>query len=132
VSLGTSLEMTAEIENTGDEEHVYELALHTYLAVGDVEAIRIGGLGRTRFLDTTAACTVDDPVLGRRIRVAKRHARATVVWNPGLAKARTMPDNGEEAWRHFVCVETANCGPNAVRLTPGARHATSARVDVGQ
>src|SRR5439155_196831 len=51
LSLGASLTMTAEVENTGRDEIVYELALHTYLAVGDVEAIRIHGLERTRFVD---------------------------------------------------------------------------------
>jgi glucose-6-phosphate 1-epimerase len=157
VSLGERLEMTAEIENTGDGIIAYELALHTYLAVGDVAAIRIRGLEGTRFvdkadgmkekiggaeplaivgetdrvyLDTTATCTVDDPVLRRRIRIAKQHALATVVWNPGPDKARSMPDIGEETWRRFVCLETANCGPHAVRLPPGARHTISARIDV--
>jgi glucose-6-phosphate 1-epimerase len=157
LSLGASLTMTAEVENTGRDEIGYELALHTYLAVGDVEAIRIHGLELTRFLDkaggmrdtvagagplalagetdrvfldTTATCTVDDPILRRRIRVDKSHSRATVVWNPGPEKARAVPDLGGDACRRFVCVETANCGPHAVRLAPGARHAMSARIDV--
>ena len=157
LSLGASLTMTAEVENTGRDEIVYELALHTYLAVGDVEAIRIHGLELTRFvdkvagmrdtvagsgplalagetdrvfLDTTAPCTVDDPILRRRIRVDKRQSRTTVVWNPGSEKARAVPDIGGDVWRRFVCVETANCGPHAVRLTPHARHAMTARIDV--
>ena len=54
----------------------------------------------------------------------------TVVWNPGPEKARAVPDIGGDAWRRFVCVETANCGPHAVRLAPGARHAMTARIDV--
>lgn len=156
VSLGTSLAMTFEVENTGADDLAYELALHTYLAIGDVERIRIQGLEHTRFidkvdggrekvagaeplalagetdrvfLDTTAACTVDDPILGRRIRVEKSGSQATVVWNPGREKAQAVPDIGD-AWRTFVCVETANCGPHAVRLAPRARHAMTARIDV--
>jgi len=157
VSLGRSLAMTLEFENTGTDEIAYESALHTYLAVGDVERIRIQGLERARFVDkvdgsrektagdaplaiagevdrvyhdTTAPCTVDDPVLGRRIRVEKDHSLATVVWNPGYEKARGVADIGDEAWRSFVCVETANCGPHAVHLAPRARHAMTARIDV--
>jgi glucose-6-phosphate 1-epimerase len=157
LSLGAALEMTAEVENVGDEPIAYELALHSYLAVGDVEAVRIHGLERTRFvdkvdggkekiagdeplaiagetdrvfLDTTTTCVVDDPVLARRLRVEKRGSQATVVWNPGRDRARTMRDVGEDAWRGFVCVEAANVGPHAVRLAPRARHAMSARVDV--
>src|SRR3989449_10083452 len=132
--------MTAEVENTGRDEIVYELALHPYRAVGDVEAIRIHGLELTRFvarvagmrapvagsgplalagetdrvfLDTTAPCPVDDPILRRRIRVDKRQSRTTVVWNPGPEKARAVPDIGGDAWRRFVCVEAANAGPSA-------------------
>ena len=157
LALGASLEMTADVENVGDDAIVYELALHTYLAVGDVEAVRIRGLEGARFvdkvdggkdklagpeplaiagetdrvfLDTTTTCVVDDPVLARRLRVEKRHSEATVVWNPGRERARSMRDVGEDSWRGFVCVETANVGPHAVRLAPRTRHAMSARIDV--
>jgi glucose-6-phosphate 1-epimerase len=157
LSLGTSLAMTVEVVNTGVADLTYEIALHTYLTVGDVEKVRLHGLEGARFidkvdgakekiaragplalagdtdrvfLDTTAACTVDDPVLRRRVRIEKSGSRATVVWNPGREKARAVPDIGGEAWRTFVCVETANCGPHAVRLAPRARHAMAARIEV--
>ena len=157
VSLGTTLAMTAEVENVGHEAITYELALHTYLVVGDVEAVSIRGLEGTRFvdkvdggknkvaggeplkiagetdrvfLDTTATCVVDDPVLARRLRIEKRGSHATVVWNPGRDRARTMRDIGEDGWRGFVCVETANVGPHAVRLAPGARGAMTAQIEV--
>jgi glucose-6-phosphate 1-epimerase len=157
VSLGATLAMTAEVENVGHEAIAYELALHTYLAVGDVEAVSIRGLEGARFvdkvdggkdkvaggeplriagetdrvfLDTTATCVVDDPVLARRLRVEKRGSHATVVWNPGRDRARTMRDIGEDGWRGFVCVETANVGPHAVRLGPGARGAMTAQIEV--
>jgi glucose-6-phosphate 1-epimerase len=157
VSLGRSLAMTLEVENTGADEITYESALHTYLTVGDVEGVQIHGLEQTRFvdkvggfkektagdaplaiasevdrvyLDTTAPCIVDDPILGRRIRIEKDHSLTTVVWNPGYEKARGVADIGAEAWRSFVCVETANCRPDVVRLAPRARHAMTARIDV--
>jgi len=156
LSLGASLEMTFALENTGGAELTYEVALHTYLAVGDVAQVRVHGLERTRFvdkvdgmrekatgdeplaftdevdrifLDTTAACTVDDPVLGRRIRVEKSGSPVTVVWSPGPRKGLAVSDLGD-AWRGFVCVETAHCAPRPVRLAPGARHAMTARLVV--
>ena len=159
LSLGAALEMTAEVENVGDDPIVYELALHSYLAVGDVEAVRIHGLEGTRyvdkvdggkekvagaeplaiagetdrvFLDTATTCIVDDPMLGRRLRVEKRESRATVVWNPGRERARAMRDIGEDGWRGFVCVEAANVGPHAVRLAPRGRHAMAARITSGR
>ena len=157
VSLGATLAMTTEVENVGREAIAYELALHAYLAVGDVEKVSIRGLEGTSyvdkvdggknkvalgeplrivgetdrvFLDTTATCVVDDPVLARRLRIGKRGSHATVLWNPGRDRARTMRDIGEDGWRGFVCVETANVGPHAVRLAPGARGAMTAQIDV--
>jgi glucose-6-phosphate 1-epimerase len=157
VTLGATLTMTLDIENRSGRPIAYESALHTYLAVGDVEKVRIHGLERTRFidkvdgmqekvagaeplaltgdtdrvfLDTTAPCTVDDPVLGRRVRVEKGGSLVTVVWNPGREKGQAVPDIGD-AWRRFVCVETASCGPHAIRLAPGARHAMTATINMG-
>lgn len=146
--------MTFEVENTGKQAFVYEAALHAYLAIGDIAKVSVHGLEGTRFLDktdgqreklsdaapltfggevdrtfldTTAACTIHDPVLKRQIRIDKIASGATVVWNPGAAKGQAMADIGD-AWRRFVCVETANCGPLAVRLSPGARHAMTSRI----
>jgi glucose-6-phosphate 1-epimerase len=154
VVLGATLELTFEVENTAEEPFVYEAALHAYLAIGDIAKVSVHGLENTRFLDktdgqrekrsgdapltfdgevdrtfldTTAACTVHDPVLERQIHIDKINSGATVVWNPGLAKGQAMADLGD-AWRRFVCVETANCGPLAVHLSPGTRHTMTSRI----
>ncbi len=74
--------------------------------------------------------SVDDPVLARRPRVEKQGSHATVLWNPGRDRARTMRDIGKDGWRGFVCVETANVGPHAVRLAPGARSAMTSQIEV--
>jgi glucose-6-phosphate 1-epimerase len=148
ISLGTALTMTFAVENTGAADMVYEIALHSYLAVGDVETALVRGVEHTRFidkvdgmrekvtgdeplaftgevdrifLDTTAPCTVDDPVLGRQLRVEKTNSPITVVWNPGPGKGPAVPDLGE-AWRRFVCVETAHCRPRPAKLAPRAIH----------
>jgi glucose-6-phosphate 1-epimerase len=156
ISFGATLTATLTVENVGARAIAYESALHTNLAVGDVTQVQNGGLEDTVFLDkddggrpkrsgaeplaltgdtdriflgTAAACVVDDPVLQRRVRVEKRGSDATVVWNPGRGKGEAVRDIGD-AWRRFVCVETANCGPHAVHLAPGGRHATTASLAV--
>src|SRR5256712_12297070 len=134
----------------GEGQVVYELALHTYLAVGDVEAVSIRGLEGARFvdkvdggkgkvassellriagetdrvfLDTTAACVVDAPVMARRPGVGNRGSHATVVRNPGRDRARAMRDIGEDGWGCLVFVETPNAGTPAMRLGPDAHRA---------
>lgn len=154
VTVDTVLQIGLEVENSGKEAFTYEAALHAYLGVADVTRVRVHGLEKTHFLDktdgqrekqngdaplvfegevdrtfidTTAACTVDDPVLGRQILLEKIGSATTVVWNPGAAKGLAMADLGD-SWNRFVCVETANAGPNAVSLAPGARHVMTAKI----
>jgi glucose-6-phosphate 1-epimerase len=53
-----------------------------------------------------------------------------VVWNPWIAKAKAMPDFGDDEWTGMVCVETANAGADAVALAAGARHVMTATIEV--
>jgi glucose-6-phosphate 1-epimerase len=157
VSVGSSLTMALEVGNPGPEPFTFEAALHSYFTVQDVRTIAVRGLegadfldkvgGATRrtqgddpirftaetdrvYLDTQAACRIEDPGLRRRIVVRKSGSNATVVWNPWVAKAKAMPDYGDDEWPGMVCVETAAVNVHAVTLAPGARHTLTATIDV--
>lgn len=157
VTIGSSLTMALEVRNPGSEPFTFEAALHTYFTVQDVRTIAIRGLEGTEYLDkvggttrrrqgadpirfegetdrvylaTQAACTIDDPGLRRRIVVGKRGSDATVVWNPWVAKAKAMPDYGDDEWPGMVCVETCAVNVHAVTLAPGASHTLTATIDV--
>lgn len=154
VSVGTTLELTFEVENTGASELAYELALHTYLRVSDVRRVSLGGLQGSRFddkvtgargvlepapplrftgetdrvYDSTARVTLEDPDLGRRVHVDKAHSGSTVVWNPWVDKAKRMADFGDDEWPGMLCIEAANAGRHRITLSPGARHAMSTTI----
>ena len=157
LSIGTALDLALTVESRSPVAFSFQEALHTYLHVGDVEAVsvrgleggtyidkadqmarkaqggeavRLRGLTDRVYLDTEHPCQVDDPVLGRRLSVDKRGSRTTVIWNPGDDMARSMADLGAPAWRSMLCVETANAADNAVRLGPGERHEMGARLAV--
>lgn len=154
---GATLEVALTVEETGGMPCEFEAALHTYLEVGDVRAIRIRGLENTTYIDkvdgfrekrsgsdalvltdetdrvfvgTTAAVTIVDPVLERQVRVEKTGSACTVVWNPWLAKATAMADVGTDDWPRFVCIEAANTRPHQVSLEPGSSHTMSARIQI--
>jgi glucose-6-phosphate 1-epimerase len=57
------------------------------------------------------------------IEVRGRGSRSTVVWNPWIDKAARLGDLGPDGWRHMLCIETANAGPDVVTIAP-AREAT--------
>jgi len=149
VRVGSTLELALEIVNQSDRPVTYEEALHTYLAVSDIETILVRGLAGTTYIDKTdgmrrktqesealriaaetnrvylgtrAGCVVEDPAPGRRLVVEKQGSEVTVVWNPWVAMAKTMADLGDDEWRGMLCIETANAADHAVTLESGERH----------
>jgi D-hexose-6-phosphate mutarotase len=153
VTVGASLEIALTTTNLGTGEIEIGEALHTYFQIGDIAAVRIHGLENTTYvdktdggvrkaeagvlscsgevdrvyLDTRAECIIEDPDLGRRIRIGKTGSRSTVVWTPWTEKAEKMGDfgpgrAGQGGWREMVCVESGNALDNVVRIAPGASH----------
>jgi D-hexose-6-phosphate mutarotase len=80
------------------------------------------------YRNTAATVTISDPLLGRRIFVAKENSNSTVVWNPWSDKVTTMADIPPADWPKFICVETCNVWDNQVKLAPGTSHTTVARI----
>ncbi|MCP5039416.1 MAG: D-hexose-6-phosphate mutarotase [bacterium] len=156
VEMGTALRVDLEMHNTSDETVCCGAALHSYFRVGDVERIAIEGLSGLEYLDKVedfarkqqhqaprirgetdrvylaadTPCTVDDPTLDRRLHVDKRGSRTTVLWNPGLQKARSMADFEDAGWRDMVCVEAANAFDDCRELAPGAHHVLGTQIRV--
>jgi glucose-6-phosphate 1-epimerase len=133
--------------NSKEKEFLFENCLHTYLAISDVTAVSVTGLGGATYLDkvasflektegnepmriasevdrvylnTTAPVEVLDPRLGRLIRVEKSGSASTVVWNPWITKAQQLPDFGNDEYELMLCVESGNVADNSISLPPGA------------
>ena len=157
VTVGRSLRMELTARNEDSAPATFEEALHSYFAVSDVRQVRLYGLEGTAYVDKTAAMarrpgetapvsitaetdrvyegargtvTIEDPGWKRRIVVGKTGSATTVVWNPWVAKAKAMPDFGDEEWTGMICVETANAMGDAVTLAPGASHVLTATIEV--
>jgi len=157
VTIGKTLEMALEVRNKDNSPLKFEEALHTYFTVADVRQVSVTGLSGATFIDkvdqfsrrkqdeqpiritsetdrvylnTQSSCTIVDPMLNRRITVEKEGSNATVVWNPWIAKAKAMPDFGDDEWTEMICVETCNCADNSVTLDPGAVHRMKAAIRI--
>jgi glucose-6-phosphate 1-epimerase len=157
VIVGSELEMELEVRNNGREEFVYEEALHTYFAIGDISQVSVSGLERTTYIDKTdgfkrkklgddpmrlaketdqvhlnagGTCVIHDPVWNRRIIVEKTGSASTVIWNPWAEKTAGMSDMTPDGWKEMICVETANVAENAVRLPSGAGRKLTASIRV--
>ncbi len=146
VTVGNALELQLAVTNTSKVGMAFEDCLHTYFAVGDINAVAIAGLKGAGYLDkvdgfakkietapaikissevdrvyfdTTSAMEIRDAALRRKIRIEKRGSRSTVVWNPWISKAKEMADFGDDEYKKMVCVESGNVAKNQITLGPG-------------
>jgi D-hexose-6-phosphate mutarotase len=153
VNVGAALGMELRVRNSSGQPIRIEEALHTYLAVSDVRQVSIAGLAGTPYADrvgtphtetegaapiritgetdriymnTRSTCVVDDPGWQRRLVVEKKGSDATVVWNPWIAKAKAMPDFGDDEWPTMLCIETCNVREQAITIAPGQSHTMGA------
>lgn len=92
-------------------------------------AIRIAGEVDRVYLDTAAPVEIEDPALGRKIRIATTGSNSTVVWNPWIEKSKRMADFGDDEYLQMVRVESGNVANNSITLPPGGRAVL--KVDVG-
>jgi glucose-6-phosphate 1-epimerase len=156
VTFGSTLRLELTASNTGAGPLRFEAALHSYHRVGDIEQARVLGLDRhvyrdktdsyrektqhgdvvfrsetdRVYLNATGAIEIEDAVLRRRTRIVKEHSRTTVVWNPGIDRARALTDLRDAEWRDFVCIEPSNVADAAVELAPGQQYALAVAVSV--
>ncbi|MEM1211860.1 MAG: D-hexose-6-phosphate mutarotase [Planctomycetota bacterium] len=146
LTISDTLDLRFTTTNTSDQPQRFELALHTYLTVADIQHVQILGLENTPYLNnadnrsphtqndhpitfteetdrlyinTPATVHADDPGHQRRITVAKTGSQSTIVWNPWINKSARMPDFGNDEWPGMLCIESANAGPNALTLDHG-------------
>ncbi len=148
VELERALTLRLITRNTGDSPLPLTEALHTYLHVGDAAQVALTGLEGLTYADKEAdfarktqngpvtldaptdrvyfaapeTCTVEDPVLGRRVRVAKQGGATFVVWNPWIPGAKAIGDMPDDGYTQMLCVEAANALDDAITVAPGSEH----------
>ncbi|HMH14844.1 MAG TPA: D-hexose-6-phosphate mutarotase [Edaphobacter sp.] len=153
LTIGRSLTMQLTVANEAEAPLVFEEALHTYFAVGDVREVTVSGLEPTGFVDKTdnmtekpaanapltfagatdrvypntgATCVIHDKPNKRDITIAKTNSNTTVVFNPW----KDLVDMGPDEWQKMLCVETVNAAVNAITLGSGESHTMEAHIAV--
>ena len=153
LTIGRTLTMKLTVVNDASTPLVFEEALHTYFAVGDIHETTLTGLETTGYSDktegfaikpaagmsvaftqetdriynhTAATCVIHDEANKRRIVVAKTNSDTTVVFNPWKA----MADLGADQWHEMLCVETVNAAESPVTLQPGESHTMQAHISI--
>jgi glucose-6-phosphate 1-epimerase len=149
LTIGRSLSLKLTVASDAGTPLVYEEALHTYFAVGDIRQTSVTGLDAVEYLDkrdggalkvqtedplvlsrdtdrvylnTESTCVIDDRANGRRITVAKSNSATTIVWNPWAELTAKMADMEPDGWERMICIESANAGDASITLSHGEIH----------
>ena len=150
--ISDSLEIEMLTTNKGKEAFMLTQALHSYLSVSDIPDVKIRGLEGKEFLDTltderreeSSAITIDaecdrvyfgvdkDIVLedaAKRVKLQAKGSASAVVWNPWIEKGSRMSGMKAEAYKEFVCIETANAFDDFRVLQAEESHRLSVRME---
>lgn len=139
------LRMTLQVKNTDVKPFQFTAALHTYLAVTDINNTRLLGVGGLSYWDNDGSDfqqrqTAVEDELGFSdafdrvyfnsqkpltlcdgedyLAIASEGFKEVVVWNPGAEEARNMTDMAEHEYRKMLCVEAAIID-RPISLAPG-------------
>ena len=121
--VGDALQVSAQGLGGLDYLDKFENYAHAHRQQGDWNLRDARDPGRSDRIYTGAGgrYSLVDPVLRRRIDITTEGSHTLVAWNPGEVGAAKMDDVGE-GWRNYVCLESANAGPDVIELAPGASH----------
>jgi glucose-6-phosphate 1-epimerase len=88
----------------------------------DLHDARDPGRSDRIYIDAGSSFELIDPAGGRRLTLTTSGSRTLVVWNPGAEFIKTFPDLPADGWKHYVCLEAANCGPEVIELGTDDSH----------
>ena len=129
--ISETLSISMTTTNESAKEFLLTQAFHTYFQVKNIENITIEGLEGVEFLDTLTdtksvetqalkiAAETDRVYFGvkkdiclreedRKIFIHAENSNSAIVWNPWVEKCTKMSAMQAEAYKEFVCIESAN------------------------
>ena len=146
--IGKTLTVSMNTHNLDTKDFFITEALHTYLSVSDINDVTIFGLENREFIDTLcdekrsekvalqieSECdrvyeSVDNDIelrdVKRSIVLNAKGSNSTVVWNPWIEKGSRVSGMRADAYREFVCIETANAFDGFRVVKPEESHTLS-------
>jgi len=141
--IGEQLSIAMHTKNCSQKQMMLTQALHTYFRVDDISKVKISGLEGVSFVDTLDNTTkkesalividreIDRVYLGtakrtitledgsKKLSIDAKGSDSCIVWNPWIEKCAKMSAMQPEAYREFVCIESANAFDDTRYLAPG-------------
>ena len=147
IEVGKSLTLKLATLNQSDRPLPLSQALHSYLAVADIDEAAISGfensdyldcledswpvkkqqgaIGFDREVDRIYQSSPQPIILDRgtdRVDMTSAGSNSTVIWNPWIEKSQRLSQFDNQDYRRMLCIETANVDSDIVSLAPGQSH----------
>ena len=149
IKVGKTLSLSLRTENTGQSKFKITQALHAYFSVDDIEKTQVKGLNDVYYLDkvtdakepklqvgaisvnqevdriymdSPSELTLSQGKSKSEVTIKSTGSKTTVVWNPWIDICKQSADLSDEAYRQFICVETANADGDYRVLNEGQSH----------
>jgi len=129
--IADTLEIELKTINKDKKSFVLTQALHTYFSVSSIEDVKIFGLEDKPYYNALLDVQerqnstieiheefdnvyqeVDKPLLlqdkKNKVTIKAKGSSSVVVWNPWIEKCKRMSGMKEDAYKEFVCIESAN------------------------
>ena len=146
IYVGKVLRLELTSQNLDTKPFTFTSALHTYLAIDNINGTQVEGLEEKQYFDKTQNTfliqeghidfskevdriyqNVTNDVLVKDTKVhhtiLTKGTKTIVVWNPGDVLASRMPDLSNNT--RMLCVESTNVLDDSVTLTKGQSHTLS-------
>ncbi|WP_297443275.1 D-hexose-6-phosphate mutarotase [Sulfurimonas sp.] len=150
--IGDTLEIELKTTNKDDKEFMITQALHSYFNVSEINNVKILGLEDKPYLDTLTnkeelqkgeiffdkevdrvyQDVKNEIVLADNLKELHLNAvgsSSAIVWNPWIDKCARMSAMDKEAYREFVCIESANAQEDFRIVCAGESHALNLTIE---
>ncbi|WP_428737463.1 D-hexose-6-phosphate mutarotase [Sulfurimonas sp.] len=145
ITVGKTLQLELITTNLDTKPFTLSQAFHTYFSVSSIDDVIIRGLEDKEYLDALTLKTelqkdditfnqeVDRVYQGvaseiilqdakRKIFINNSGSKSVVVWNPWIEKCARMSAMQSDAYKEFVCIESANAYDDKRELLPQKAH----------
>jgi len=148
IRVSQTLQLSLSTENLEDEAFMITEAFHTYFTISAIKNIVIKGLEEKPYYDSLLDCRskesqsliidrevdrvyqeTDDTILlvdkEKTITLQTEGSSSSVVWNPWIDKCSKMSYMNKNAYKDFVCIESANAFDDFVIIKSKKKHTLS-------
>ena len=157
VKFTISKKLTIELTTTNRDDKAFTLtqALHSYFAISDIANVSVQGLeGKPRFDALTNKTSLQNEEITfheefdsvfqevqneivlkdtkRVIHIKNENSSSVIVWNPWIEKCSRMSAMKPNAYKEFVCIESANAFEDFKVIEPNCSHTLKATLQLSQ